>query len=216
MSMSMGMIQQIGVNNITRYEAKTSVILQSCTIHLLISLQIPCSSSDASKWMEDTVAKCQTEENTRNHLLIPQCLTQQHKLEDYSIDTCRDDQKDVLAYIVQYFKKWNESDKTSDSIRAFTPLKMTLCGVAGSGKSTLIHTLVTIIRRITQKTNSEYVCGPTGSATFNAGGETFHRLFSIQNGLDKSELSPQPLKSLIAKLDGTVALIVDERNMVLA
>src|SRR5688572_24762836 len=93
---------------------------------------------------------------------------------------------------------------------------MTLCGAAGSSKSTLINTLVTIIRKITQKTNSVYVCGPTGSAAFNAGGKTCHRLFSIQNGLDKSELSPQPLKTLIAKLDGTVALIEDERSMVLA
>jgi len=61
-----------------------------------------------------------------------------------------------------------------------------------------------------------YVCGPTGSAAFNAGGETCHRLFSIQGKLEKSELSAQALKTLITKLDGTVALIVDERSMVSA
>ena len=93
---------------------------------------------------------------------------------------------------------------------------MTLCGVAGSGKSTLINTLVTIIRKVTQMTNSVHVCGPTGSAAFNAGGETCHRLFSIQGRLEKSELSAQALKTLITKLDGTVALIVDERSMVSA
>ena len=120
-------------------------------IHLLITFQIPCSAADASLWMEETIAEFQTGENTRNHLLIPQRLTQQHNLEDYSIDTCRKDQKKVLAYILQYFKTWYELDKTPDSIRAFTPLRMTLCGVAGSGKSTLINTLVNAIRKITQK-----------------------------------------------------------------
>lgn len=93
---------------------------------------------------------------------------------------------------------------------------MTLCDVGGSGKSTLINTLVTIIRKITQKTNSVYVCGPTGSAAFNAGGETCHCLFGIQGKLNSSELSAKALKTLIEKLDGTVALIVDERSMVSA
>ena len=166
--------------------------------------------------MEQTIAKFEMRETTRNNLIIPQRLTQQHKLEEYSIDACREYQKEVLSYILQYFKTWYESDKTPDSLRAFTPLRMTLCGVAGSGKSTLINTLVTIIRKITQKTNSVYVCGPTGSAAFNAGGETCHRLFSIQGRLNNSELSAQALKTLIAKLEDTVALIVDERSMVSA
>src|SRR5687768_17130320 len=153
--------------------------------------------------MQDTIAEFQMGEITRNGLLIPQKMTQQHKLEDYSIDTCRNDQKEVLAYVLQYFKTWYESEKTPDSIRAYTPLRMTLCGVAGSGKSTLINTLVTVIRKITQRNNSVYVCCPTGSAAFNAGGETCHRLFSIQGKLEKSELSAQALKTLIAKLDST-------------
>ena len=74
----------------------------------------------------------------------------------------------------------------------------------------------TAIRKITQKTNSVYVCGPTGSAAFNAGGETCHQLFNIQGRPSNSELSAQPLKTLITKLDGTVALIVDERSMLSA
>ena len=141
-------------------------------------------------------------------------MTQQHKLEEYSIDACREDQKEVLAYILQYFKKWYELDNTSDSLNDFTPLRMTLCGVAGSGKSTLINTLVTAIRKITQKTNSVYVCGPTGSAAFNAGGETCHWLFNIQGRINNSKLSPQALKTLMSKLEDTVLLIVDERSMV--
>src|SRR6476469_5014882 len=93
-------------------------------------------------------------------------------------------------------------------------LRMTLSGVAGSGKSTLINTLVTAIRKITGKTNSVYVCGPTGSAAFNAGGETIHRLFGIHGTQNKVDLTSKAMKALVVKLEDTVALIVDERSMV--
>ena len=141
-------------------------------------------------------------------------MNQQHKFEEYSIDACSEDHKKVLSYILQYFKRWNELDKTPESVKNFSPLRMTLCGVAGSGKSTLINTLVTAIRKITRKTNSVHVCGPTGSAAFNAGGETCHRLFSIRGTIYDSKLSGQALKTLITKLKNTIALIVDERSMI--
>ena len=47
-------------------------------------------------------------------------------------------------------------------------------------------------------------------AAFNAGGETCHRLFSIQAKLYSLEQSAQALKTLISKLENTIALIVDE------
>ena len=76
---------------------------------------MPYSSYGTSLWMEQTITEFEMRVNTRNDLLIPQRMTQQHKVEDYSIDTCRDDQKEVLAYILQYFKTWYESDKTANS-----------------------------------------------------------------------------------------------------
>lgn len=155
-------------------------------------------------------------DDTRDELMIPQKMNQQHKLEEYTIDACREDQKEVLSYILQYVKNWFELDKTKDSIKTFKPLQMTLSGVAGSGKSTLINTLVTAIRKITGKTNSVYVCGPTGTAAFNAGGETCHRLFGIKSRLHNPDLSAQAQKTLNEKLKDTIALIVDERSMVSA
>ena len=148
--------------------------------------------------------------------MIPQKSNQQHKLEEYLIDACSEDQKKVMSYILQYFKKWYESSSNPESLKNYKPLRMTLCGVAGSGKSTLINTIVTAFRKITGKTNSVYICGPTGTAAFNAGGETCHRLFNIQARLYKSELSAQALKTLMSKLENTIALIVDERSMVSA
>jgi ribosome biogenesis GTPase A len=146
--------------------------------------------------LNQTIDEFEKENSNKNTLLIPQKLNQQHKLVGYNIDDCTIDQKEVLAYMLQFFKKWYEMDKTPELLNTFTPLRMTVCGVAGSGKSTLINTFVSIVRTITQKTDSIYVCGPTGSAAFNAGGETCHRLFNIQGRLYNAELSPHALKHL--------------------
>src|SRR5688572_18093559 len=138
------------------------------------------------------------EGHSSNKLLIPQRFNQKGKFEEYFIDTCSNDQKDVLAYILPCFKKWNEIENNPDSQETFTPLRMRLCGVAGSDKSTLINTLVTAIQKITQKNNSVYMDAPTGSAVFNAGGETCHHLFNIQGNPQSCQLSGQALRTLIS------------------
>lgn len=55
--------------------------------------------------MEQTIAKFEIEESTRDELTIPQRLNQNHKLEEYTIDACSEDQKQVLSYISTVFEK---------------------------------------------------------------------------------------------------------------
>ena len=107
--------------------------------------------------MEQTIANFEMEENTKNDLKIPQRLNQHYKYEEYTIDGCSEDQKKVLSYILQYLKNWHDLPKTSDVLESFIPFRITLCGVVGSGKSTLINTLVTAIRKITGK-QIVYMC----------------------------------------------------------
>jgi hypothetical protein len=45
--------------------------------------------------MEETIAQSVIEESTQDELIIPQRLNQQHQLEEYSIDACREDQMEV-------------------------------------------------------------------------------------------------------------------------
>ena len=130
-------------------------------------------------WIEQEIGKLDSIHDTGYGLILPHKLNKMHQLEEYTIDSCRQDQKDVLMYILKHVKEWYDTAQSPNSKNEFKPLRMTLCGVAGSGKSTLVNTLVTAVRKISRKTNSVYVCGPTGSAAFNAGGETCHRLFNI-------------------------------------
>src|SRR5687767_14576910 len=103
--------------------------VESFFIKELTFPQLPCSALDASIGMEQTISQFAMQENTRNKLMIPQRLNQEHKLEEYSIDVCSEDQKEVLSYILQYLKRWEELEKTPESIKTFKPLRMTLCGV---------------------------------------------------------------------------------------
>ena len=49
----------------------------------------------------------------------------------------------------------------------FQSLYMTIFGKAGSGKSFLIKTLITMVKQLSQVNNSVIVCGPTGTYLCN-------------------------------------------------
>ena len=58
----------------------------------------------------------------------------------------------------------------------FKPLRMTVLGAGGSGKSVVINTLVTMMRNMFKYDGVIRVAAPTGTAAFNVGGETFHHM----------------------------------------
>jgi len=100
----------------------------------------------------------------------------------------------------------------------FCLLRITVVGVAGTGKSVIIDTLVTVIHEMFQCNDVTFVGAPTGTAAFNVGGEMLHRLFSIliesMKGSKDSILGPSARKFLVHKLRCAIALFIDERSMV--
>ena len=104
----------------------------------------------------------------------------------------------------------SEDDESID----FKPLRLTIRGVAGSGKSTFIQTLVLAIRKMFKNPESVAVCGPTGSAAFSAGGTTCHHKFSLPLKSSLGEVGAASLKRIKEKLRYIVALIIDERSMI--
>ena len=66
----------------------------------------------------------------------------------YDLDASKGDQKDILAYCLNHVKKWIET--AEDEEANFEPLRLTVSGVAGSGKSNFVQTLVTAIRTLFQ------------------------------------------------------------------
>jgi ATP-dependent exoDNAse (exonuclease V) alpha subunit len=91
---------------------------------------------------------------------------------------------------------------------------MTITGVAGSGKSTLIHTLTTAIRKIFNSTQSVKVCAPTGCAASNIFGTTCHHTAHIGMMKPITDDIPQSiLKELKKSFHNVVCLIIDERSL---
>ena len=132
----------------------------------------------------------------------------------FNIEDCKKDQKNVVLYAMKHLQSYVECEDKS----TFEPLRMTIQGCAGSGKSTMIKTLVTCFKSVFQDNASVVVCGPTGSAAFNAGGVTCHHAFTIptQNLDDPCSLriTGDRLKSLLVRLKHMKVLIIDERSMI--
>ena len=87
---------------------------------------------------------------------------------EYTIAMLSADQKQAMAVVIERIKEYCEA-------RLDNTLRLTVSGVAGSGKSTWINTLVSLVRRLVSNNSVIGVYGPTGSAAFNAGGETINR-----------------------------------------
>jgi hypothetical protein len=64
--------------------------------------------------------------------------------------------------------------------------------------------------------HSAHVCGPTGSAAFNAGSVTYQRLFQMPMHSDGIHIGAASLKCLMQERTDAAAIIVDERSMVFA
>ena len=90
---------------------------------------------------------------------------------EYSIFDLKDDQEQVAAFILKQIQTYCEDPEN------FKPVRMTIIGLAGSGKTFVENTLVSIVRNFLNSTTSVQIVAPTGAAAFNAGGSTLHYKF---------------------------------------
>ena len=117
-----------------------------------------------------------------------------------------------MLYVLSRLKQW--FDDFHNGTNTFRPLRLTVCGQAGSGKSVLIKTLVSLLRNMFGRNDCCYVCAPTGSAAYQAGGQTIHSLFGIKT-TQTSYLPTSTLRhKLLQRFANIVCLVVDERSMV--
>ena len=131
----------------------------------------------------------------------------------YLVEYLYPDQKKVVAEIMAKLKEWLECDDPAN----FEPVRMTINGSGGSGKSVVINTLVSLFRRMFATDDVVRVAAPTGVAAFNVGGETFHHM--LGNAVTKGEYKASSMNSdkrkrLVTKFKTLLALIVDERSLV--
>ena len=80
----------------------------------------------------------------------------------------------------------------------------------------LVKTIIGLIRQIFQKNNTALVGAPTGSASFNGGGITLHRIFGVLPGKTEDNISQDALRTLKETFKDAVLLVFDERSMISA
>ena len=95
--------------------------------------------------------------------------------EEFSPDMLETDQLQIFVTVMRKLKEWIETDDLSN----FKPLRMILNGSGGSGKSVVVNTIVTAMRKMFNCNDVVKVAAPTGTAAYNVGGETSHHLLSI-------------------------------------
>ena len=161
-------------------------------------------------WLTEQIEASSKSNKTEQN---PYGLPTKHDGQLYTLDASHGDQRDILGYIFSHIHKWVETEYTNNV--SPKPLHMTIAGVAGSGKSTLINTLVSTIRSFFQSEKSAKVCGPTGSAAFNAGGLTCHHAFHLPvNNPYTQTVGEKTIKSVRQSLDDLICLVIDERSMI--
>ncbi len=129
----------------------------------------------------------------------------------YEIKHCCEDQWQIISLVLDKLKEWTQSENKTD----VQPLHMTVTGQAGTGKSTLINTITTMIKRVFQNDQCVKICAPTGCAAHCAGGVTCHRLFKLGRHSDCC-MSSEKKQELMMTFQGMVAMILDERSLVAA
>ena len=157
-----------------------------------------------------------TYKTTKNDTLrIPTLYNKKkNKHEHYKLKNLNKDQFHIAYYILKKVQEWlNLSKKSKQECEKFEPLRMTVLGQSGTGKSRLINTLVSVIRKMFQNNNSVHVAAPTGAAAHAVNGQTIHRIFSVNTGKD-TELGNSAKENLGKLLETTIALFFDERSMI--
>ena len=97
----------------------------------------------------------------------------------------------------------------------FQNIFMTVRGKGGSGKTVLLVTLTSVVRRMFNSKTSVHVGGPTGASACHAGGCTFHRLFNMNTKNSKSNsVSNSTKECLVNEFMDTILLQPDERSMI--
>lgn len=161
-------------------------------------------------WLMQKIEEAENE--TTNGIRLP--TNPRNKNKPYEFEELKGQQRDIALEVMQKIKEWTEVDLQSD-LTDFCPLHLTIRGQAGSGKTTLIHTIVTMVVSLFSTNESGVVVCPSGCAAFNAGGKTLHGRFhvSVHSVNNKLEPPQRAWNRMIKENGRIVVLIMDERSM---
>lgn len=165
---------------------------------------------------ERDVTACGTEYTSllrehRSKLLIdenaPTTIPRKSDGTKYNIQDLSDEQQMIVLATIDTVVKFLDNDEN------YKPLRATISGMGGCGKSHIINTIISIIREMTDSNDTVQVAAPSGSAAYNVKGCTLHSLLGINVQFPWKSLNEERKKDLRKKLKELLVLMVDERSM---
>jgi hypothetical protein len=126
---------------------------------------------------------------------------------EYSVDG-NSEQQQIVYRVVDTVVKFLTNDPS------YRPLRATIMGCGGTGKSYVINTIISMIRKLTSCNNSVQIAAPSGAAAYNVQGSTIHRLLRVGVRNPEKKLSDKFKALLTKQLERLLVLVIDERSQV--
>jgi hypothetical protein len=163
-------------------------------------------------WLKDTICDIRSKSDTKSVPLKKDGSS--YKIEDV---LSSDEQSEIVFMVLDKLKEWIEYEDECDihgRTTDFEPLRMTVQGPGGTGKSFVINVIVTAVESLFPGAKVSEVVAPTGAAAYNVGGKTFHSTLLLNWKKPWRHLGPEKLERLKKTLLRTLVLIIDERSLV--
>ena len=167
---------------------------------------------DGKEWLLNQCKEFNDLASSTADLTLPLKINTNGTSSEYTVEDLYDDQKQVVAVVLDKILEWT----TCTDLKNFKPLRLTINGPGGTGKTVVMNTIVTLLRKMFNNNDVIKVCAPTGTAAFNAGGETVHHLMENRAGIfeyDAFSMDQSKKNKLTAKLKDLICLIIDERSL---
>ena len=126
----------------------------------------------------------------------------------YTIEDLSEEQQEIVIRSVESIIKFLNNDPD------YTPFRATIMGGGGTGKSFIINTIISIVRKMTNANDTVQVAAPTGAAAYNVQGCTLHRLLKVAPKQAEKPLTGEQRDTLFKQLRRLLVLIIDERSQV--
>lgn len=145
-----------------------------------------------------------TEDKTLNNLSIPT----KRDGSKYDLSELSPAQRKIVLASVDTIVKFLNNDTN------YKPLRATILGSGGTGKSHIINTIISVVRELTMSNDTIQIAAPSGSAAYNVQGSTMHRLLNIDVKEPWKQLSDDNREKLFFQLKKMLMLVIDERSQV--
>jgi DNA replication protein DnaC len=165
-------------------------------------------SVDGTLWVDkirsdhDNAAKEQAE--AVDKLVIPK----QRNGDEYDAEQMSDEQKAIVYNAVDTVIKFLNNDPS------YKPMRATIMGSAGTGKSFIINTIISMVRKLTGSNDTVQIAAPSGAAAFNVQGSTIHNLLGVRVTNPEKDLTENTKSRLLEQLERLLVLVIDERSMI--